>query len=219
LPALVVDDRITGVHAYPRDQWQDVVKQAYGDYRRFPSFAGFNIRDEPSAGELAQIGAVIELLRRLDSTKLGYVNLYPTYVSAERLGTPTYQGHLDRYLAEARPDFVSFDHYPLLDVHPNIRGDYFANWAMVRATAERAGLPYWGFVLSCDHFDYRPPTEDELRWQVNVSLAYGARGIQYFTYWTPRKDGYREGLVTCDGQLSPMYFAVARINNDYLRPL
>ena len=35
------------------------------------------------------------------------------------------------------------------------------------------------------HLSYRDPTEAELAWQVFHALAFGARGISYFTYWTP----------------------------------
>jgi hypothetical protein len=29
------------------------------------------------------------------------------------------------------------------------------------------------------------PSEPQLRWQIATSLAYGARGVIYFCYWTP----------------------------------
>jgi hypothetical protein len=47
-------------------------------------------------------------------------------------------------------------------------------------------------------------TEPEMRWQISMSLAYGARGILYF-YWTQNvhkvtKDGPEwPGLVSGDG--------------------
>ena len=58
-------------------------------------------------------------------------------------------------------------------------------------------IPFWGIIQSLG-FDAtniglakrRSPTEAELLWQVNVGLAYGAKGIIYFTYWTP--DSSRE---------------------------
>jgi hypothetical protein len=53
-------------------------------------------------------------------------------------------------------------------------------------------------------------------WQINVSLAYGAKGIQYFTYWTPSATHFGEALVSRDGVLTPLYY-YARRANKYLR--
>jgi hypothetical protein len=220
LPAIVVDDRISNIQNYPRDQWKVVVKATLDDYRNYPAFAGFNIRDEPNANLFAQIGTVNKLLRGLDPKKLGYVNLFPTYANSDQLGTSTYQDYLDQYVAEVRPDFVSFDHYALLGPSPGLREDYFYNWVLVRNKALQADLPLWGFILACAHFDYRLPTEAELLWQINVGLAYGCKGIQYFTYWTPEPpEIFREALVSRDGTLQPLYYAAQRVNNDYLHPM
>jgi hypothetical protein len=61
-----------------------------------------------------------------------------------------------------------------------------------------------------------------LAWQVNVSLAYGCKGIQYFTYWTPdpaRGEGYTQALITTDGRQTPLYAAARTLNHDWLQPV
>ncbi|TDE09692.1 hypothetical protein [Jiangella asiatica] len=219
LDAIVYDHRISNIQNHPSEQWRDVIESILGEYQDFPAFAGFDIRDEPNASAFAQIGGINDILGQLDPGVLGYVNLFPTYASADMLGTPTYQEHLARYVSEARPDFISFDHYMLVGARPTIREDYFYNWVLVRNQALQAGLPSWVFILACEHYGYRLPTDEELLWQVNVSLAYGCKGIQYFTYWTPPLPGFHEALVTVDGQLTPLYYAAKRINNNYLQPV
>jgi hypothetical protein len=65
----------------------------------------------------------------------------------------------------------------------------------------------------------RRPNEAELFWQVNVSLAYGAKGIQYFTYWTPNDNAtvtFGEAVVSKDGRLTALYDYAKRVNS-YLR--
>ena len=219
LPAVVVDDRISAIQTYPPDQWEQVITETLREYDRYPAFAGFNIRDEPNASLFGQIGTVNDTLRGLDPRVLGYVNLFPTYANSDQLGTPTYEEHLARYVDEGHPDFVSFDHYMLWKPDGE-RADYFYNWVLVRAEALRSGLPSWVFIQACEHLAYRLPTEAELRWQVNVSLAYGCKGIQYFTYWTPEPpDVFQQALVARDGTPTALYFAAQRINQDYLRPV
>jgi hypothetical protein len=219
LQALVFDKRVGHIQNYPQDQWRDIIATTLREYQKFPAFAGFDIRDEPHASAFEQIGVVNRVLRDLDPRVLGYVNLFPTYASADQLGTPTYEEHLDRYVTEAVPDVISFDHYALLGPSPAVRADYFHNWVLVRRQALRSGLPSWVFILACSHYGYRLPTQAELLWQINVSLAYGCKGIQYFTYWTPPLDGFYEALVSVDGQLTPLYYAAEQINNGHLQPV
>jgi hypothetical protein len=66
----------------------------------------------------------------------------------------------------------------------------------------------------------RRPNKAELYWQVNVSLAYGAKGIQYFTYWTPEDNQYiqfGEALVKRDGTFSDTYDRAREVNEKYLK--
>jgi hypothetical protein len=71
-------------------------------------------------------------------------------------------------------------------------------------------------VLAMPHGPYRDPTEGELAWQAHHALAFGARGISYFAYWTPPSDeewNNRNGLIE-EGRPTLHYFQVARLNRD-----
>ncbi|MES2464173.1 MAG: hypothetical protein V4671_26725, partial [Armatimonadota bacterium] len=54
-----------------------------------------------------------------------------------------------------------------------------------RRASLRFDVPFWAFALSIQHFSYRRPSESDLRWQQYTNLAYGAKGLWYFTYWGP----------------------------------
>ena len=106
-----------------------------------------------------------------------------------------------------------------------ITADYFYNWAVIRKFALRFSVPSWVFIqsvgfegLAVGLSKRRTPNEHEIFWQINVSLAYGAKGIQYFTYWTPSSPDVRFGnaLITRDGQRTALY-EYAKNANDYLR--
>ena len=56
---------------------------------------------------------------------------------------------------------------------------------MIRDRARAAGIPWLLIVQAMPHGPYRDPTPAELSWQVFHGLAFGARAISYFTYWTP----------------------------------
>jgi hypothetical protein len=75
------------------------------------------------------------------------------------------------------------------------------------------------FIQTLAYNNHREPTAAELLWQVNISLAYGAKGIQYFTYWTPeaaRGEGFGPALITVDGKRTSRYYAAKEINTTWL---
>lgn len=122
------------------------------------------------------------------------------------------------------PPLLSFDHYPLLA--KGITSDYFYNWALIRRYSRRTpAVPSWGFIQSVG-FDgskaglnrRRKPTEAEIRWQVNVALAYGAKELVYFTYWTPTDATIKFGnaLISRSGGKTELYDYATRVNG-YLR--
>ncbi len=49
------------------------------------------------------------------------------------------------------------------------------NLESIRRQALKYNIPFNNIFLSIPHFDYRDPSEADLRWQVFTSLAYGAK--------------------------------------------
>ena len=162
---------------------------------------------------------------------LSYVNVWPSHASPKyALGAESYTDYLEKYMNEARyksavaPPVLSFDHYPLL-TDERTTADFFYNHAVIRRFALRFGVPSWGFVQSMG-FDGRAvglgvrrrPDEAEIFWQINVALAYGVKGIQYFTYWTPKDNEVKfgEALITRAGEKTPLYDSAAKAN-EFLR--
>src|SRR5947209_288135 len=73
--------------------------------------------------------------------------------------------------------------------HPAVYGYYLRE--EMGAAARKYHLPFWNIVLSVGHFSYREPTAADFKFQVYSSLAYGAKGIAYFTYFAPAVGNYR----------------------------
>jgi len=195
------------------------LRELYGGY---PALVGLNLYDEPSRVLFGTVRYAREVLQGLAAQQLPYVNIWPSYASLSALGTSSYEEYLRLYLSEVKPPLLCFDHYPLLS-GTQITSSYFYNWAVIRRYALQAGIPSWVFIQSAEFggsgtgISYRRrPNEAEIRWQINVSLAYGAKGIQYFTYWTPAATGFVESLVTREGVLTPLYDYAKRAN-DYLK--
>ncbi len=180
-------------------------RDAYGPYS---SLAGFNFYDEPGPGWFGTLAKALAVSRELAPQLLPYINLFPS-------DDPAYYRD---FVDIVKPSLVSFDRYPLLS-EGREDANYFHNWAIVRDAALRGDVPAWVFIQTLAYNGHREPTAAELLWQVNISLAYGAKGIQYFTYWTPeaaRGEGFGPALITVDGKRTSRYSAAKKINTTWL---
>lgn len=92
----------------------------------------------------------------------------------------------------------------------------------MRAAALAHGLQSWTYIQSVGYNGHDVPTRADLLWQINISLAFGCTGIQYFTYWTPdpaRGEGFHDGIITVDGRTTPLYASARQVNTEYLAPV
>lgn len=178
----VNDARVDQYHGLKPD-WEAQLADLVADLGAHPAVDGYFIIDEPGRDQFADLGLVVTRLRALDPTRVPYINLLPDYVPPAAWGTRTYAEHVDWYLAEVHPPLLSVDVYPFKE--SGDRPSYFANLALIRDRARGAGVPWLLIVQAMPHGPYRDPTPAELSWQVFHGLAFGARAISYFTYWTP----------------------------------
>jgi hypothetical protein len=213
LLALPSDSRVSGFPSATQAQRRAILAD-YVDHR---SFAGFFLADEPNTAAFGGLAAIEQALHASAPTAVPYVNLFPNYANAGQLGAPSYDDYLADYLRAVPAPFLSYDFYPFGSDGSTSPG-YFANWASVRAASLRADIPAWIFIQAMDFPGRRRPNEAELRWQINASLAYGGTGIQYFCYWSPGSP-FGAGLLTRDGQRTPLYDVASRINREYLQPV
>jgi hypothetical protein len=84
-----------------------------------------------------------------------------------------------------------------------------------------AGIPFWNYFYSMPFNDRLDPTEAQIRWQIFTSVAYGAKGVLYFCYWTPGKGAAGAGefpkggaVLTAEGLKTRHYEEARRINGE-----
>jgi hypothetical protein len=126
----------------------------------------------------------------------------------------TYEQHVERYLTEVKPRLLCFDHYGLMK-DGSMHTMYFENFEIIRRQGLLHATPFGFIFLATPHGAFRNPTEIDLRWQVFNGLAYGARAIFYFTYWTPAPDGantFHNGIIEQNGTRTEHYEMAKRIN-------
>jgi hypothetical protein len=100
------------------------------------------------------------------------------------------------------------------------RGDFHENLFTVRKVALEANIPFWNIVLVTQHGDFRVLTEAELRFEAMQTMAFGGRGVVWFTYWSPQGidtgTTWTHAMINPDGTRDPHYEIVKQINADVL---
>ena len=211
----LTDPRI-GPRTVDRVEWKSTVAATADDYRNHPALGAYFVDDEPSAAEFAGLAQLVGELRAADPTHFAYINLLPDHVGANGYGTDTYDEYVERFIATVQPALLSYDYYPFRK--DNDRSTFFANLGVIREAALRHRRPFMVIVQAMPHGPYRDPTEAELAWQIFHALAFGARGISYFAYWTPPTIpgvddhmAFHYGLIEA-GRPTLHYFQAARLN-------
>lgn len=215
LSCLVNDKRAAGYRweAMPPDAevWANIVslKRDVGDN---PAAFGFYLEDEPGYAAMPALGMVTRLLKQALPDRVPYVNLFPAHAGPEMFGVDSYDHYVRRFLETSSQPFLSYDNYSLLDGEMAER--YYENLEYIRRVSLESHRPFWNCILANAHFEYMEPTDATLRLQVYSTLAYGGRGIQYFTYFTPDLGNFRNGAVDAHGNRTPTWDMVRRVNNE-----
>ena len=147
---------------------------------------GYYLRDEPGTSVFAGLKRWKDAWAKASPRALAYINLFPNYASNDKqLQAESYEDYLEKYVSAVKPSFISYDNYSLM-ADGSIRKGYFENLGAVRAIALKNNIPFWNIVLSNSHFNYADPSYQGLCFQLYTTLAYGGRGISYFTYFAPK---------------------------------
>jgi hypothetical protein len=157
------------------------------------------------------LSTVAALVHELSPGKWPYINLFPDYATNDQLGTTNYTEYLERFIATCHPTILSYDNYSLMD-DGSVRENYWSNLEALRAVCHEHGLRFWNIVLAVAHFNYHEPDAADFRFQAYTTLAYGARGIAYFTYFAPQVGNYRMAAVDQFGHETPNWFNMQNVN-------
>lgn len=187
-------------------------------FMNHPAVAGYFLSDEPGTKAFPALAVLVKKIRAIDDKHICYVNMLPNYAVSDQMGAPTYQAYVDTFIKEVPVQMLSFDNYPVIGTtNQSIRAGWYNNLEIVALGAKESHRPFWAFALSCAFAPYPLPTLATLRLQVYSDLAYGAQGIQYFTYWTltdPGHNDYHEGPMAPDGKKTDSYAKIQQMNKE-----
>lgn len=178
--------------------------------------------DEPNVQDFKHINDVIQYYRRFLPNKMPFVNLYPNYASVagntpeqtvSQLGVGRYSDYIERYLQTIDLPYLCLDFYPLTGGEDGPFDRYFENLDIAASACRRSGKALWMILQAGAWTPEEAIDTFQLRWQVGLSLAFGARAIMHASY---SKGWWEESTacVTDAGEKNPMYDSVQRVNRE-----
>lgn len=182
-------------------------------YKVLPAAYSYHITDEPNASQFADLGRIVSYIRRRDPEHMAYINLLPNNASDEQLGSKGYPAHLGQFIRDVQPALLSYDHYQFHAKHDGPL--YLQNLELVGQAAKRAGVPLLNTVQACSyHPSMRVPNDDETRFLVYTTLAYGAQGISFYHYasWGPEHGG----IALPGGKPLPLFATLQTLNREFV---
>jgi len=213
LYAFIMDPRVS-VYDFQKidpDTMTDNVTSLVDEIGSHPALIGYFLKDEPNMREFSGLALITETLQEISPAKIPYINLYPNYASVNQLGTENYWEYIEYFVNSVNPSVISYDHYALME-NEALRDGYFTNLEAMRLASVKYKRPFWNVILATAHFNYREPTFADMRFQVFTTLAYGGKGISYFTYFAPRSSNCRMAPIDQFGNRTPTWSYIQNIN-------
>lgn len=203
-------------------------------FKNHPALEGYYLGDEPGRPLFEELAELNKKLKAADKKHYSFVNLYPDINSNKsKFGTKDYREYVDVFDSIFPAPYLSFDFYPVVDggIHPR----WFENMEFYAKKYQTENRPFWAFALTTSYLaysddtpqptlndfyqlykTYQPektflhdvPTLAELRLQIFVNLAYGAQGIEYWSF-----RGYGSPL-DAQGKRTVVYDRLQKISNE-----
>lgn len=183
-------------------------EQTAARFKEHPALEGYYLADEPGKAQFQELADWNRRLKLADDNHYSFVNLYPNINSNQsKFGTRDYKEYIDTFDRMFPAPYLSFDFYPVVDgaIHPR----WYENLEFFADKYKKEGRPFWAFTLTTSYLaysddtpqpslndfyqlyaTYRPektfvhdiPTLSELRLQTFANLAYGAQGIEFWSF-------------------------------------
>jgi len=205
------------------DERHSAVEALVRRIKDHPGLYMYSLRDEPRLKTMDPLGQMAEVVRQIDRYHPCYVNHHPPIGGRE---SATAEELLRLACKHMAPDFLSYDHYVMCvasqdelraeegapwmfpEMNLRMKPDFYQCLQFFRGLAQVHHVPFWAFSNSVRHGSYPSPTEGQIRMQLMSALAYGAGGLQYFTYASD------SAMVRPDGTTTQTWEMARRVNTD-----
>ena len=201
----------------------------------YESFAGLYGRDEPSAtyyphikNAVANFRSAVDIIGEDAKDLSVYINLFPRVSGTTLSGVENKPISYDEYIEGffgCDPYYMMFDSYPIAGLVDTVSGEWLKYLGYMNNQAKANGRAWQGFVQTGGNFfdvpdQHRITNKNELFYDVNTMLAFGAKGINYFPACFPTsyvslapEDRINDNsLINKYGSTTPFYYYAQEVN-------
>ena len=218
----VLEERGLSIHYLLWKSWRGkygIQRALDYDYKKHKNFVCISAFDEPTQDEVDELKDIFDTLEAKVPNDI-YItsNLYPCYVSESVLGCK-YEEHIDKYFkrivaTQKTKKVVSCDYYPFM-IKSNGEHYMMDTWAynhmLFAKYAKQYGSDLDWCIQSCNYDDHRIVDAQDIKMQMYMCIAFGVKGICFFTYATPLLNPDfshgGSGMIGSNFRPSTMYYA------------
>lgn len=205
-------------------------------YSHYENYLGIHVLDEPCPNEepddwiktIENVDGVSALLNGF-ANHHGHINANPNYYNSDFIDfeiASNYESYLTDIVKDCDVPMLCYDYYPFEHYNRPI-SKYFDQIVSTRKVAEANNIPFWAYVQAGGNHNAgatvseKQPSSAQTYWNANTLLAFGAKGIGWFTALQPEMmvpgegatDRYdRLGVVGQDGTKTDYYDEVQKMN-------
>ncbi len=168
----------------------EIVQETISHYAKFQNIYGYYVWDEPIKDAFPHCRDTKERFERYAPGKLPYFALFPSYgmytwsSSDYNWESNTYVAYIDEFLDVVDPDVVCFDYYPYRDSTTEvIKHDLWRDMGYLSKRARELGKPFWFYFQAVELAtgEIGRMNRQNIGIQMFAALAYGAKGLSWFT--------------------------------------
>ena len=220
LMAILYDDKKPlPMHTDKAEAWIEGIMASITDTLDLQAIHSIFLCDEPKTPDFPMYKIWTDAIKK--KQVMPFINLFSNQI--EKTVIPDYDEYLSKYLEQCDLPYFSYHYYPF-KLAKVINGEvakvdrvfrsqqFYSALEKMRDKSLETGIPFWNVILSIAHLNLAETTEETLALQVYSALAYGSKGIGYFTFYTSDKGNYRHGAIDRFGYHTPTWDLIRNIN-------
>lgn len=167
-------------------------------------------RDEPRLSDVENMVPYTKATKEILGLR-PYINLNPNCAAEEYIGKD-YEYYINTITKKCGLDYISYDNYSFFIKEGFVQDRYFSNIEKIAKCAKENNVPFYNTILSVAHFQYAPPTDFSIELQGWSTLAYGGKGLIYYTVIQPPIGNYRGAAYDGFGYKTPTFDMIRLMN-------
>lgn len=227
LPALYSDRRFWGTRPIAKpslEKAKERLKFAMDNYRDV--IKGIFIADEPWWGRQDEHKAIDACKQYVDLVRENEPDLW-TFIALLGVHDRYNKGYeeLRDYVDTVHPDFLLYNVYSQclaedFEKEQGIINFYYQLYVYTQMAKEK-NIPLWASLLVASCWSFREPTQQELRWQLNVCAAHGVTGFVWYHLQEGCENPGQRHVAPIDGfdNKTWMYDALKHENHAFMKTI